>query len=154
VCLVASPMFTHLAFSIFRRQGWLKHCYSIAWERDKLHKCPSYHLWDMCRAKGSNGCLGYNIAIFLLGCSVFATLAIMHALWAYLKGQIRTFQCGPIPSNVVSLMPGLLTLAALASVGLQTPPYRATLWWNFYVQLSVSITLLCSLCCTRTKGMG
>eukprot|EP01043_Picozoa_sp_COSAG02_P128315 COSAG02_NODE_65767_length_257_cov_0.651899_1_plen_41_part_10 len=39
---LAHPMFTRVAFSIFRRQGWLKHCYSIAWERDKLQKCPSY----------------------------------------------------------------------------------------------------------------
>ena len=140
--------------SIFCLQGWLKHCYSIAWERDKRNKCPSLHLWDMCRAKGTEGCLGYNIAIFLLGCSVFVTLAIIHALWAYLKGEIRSFRCGPIPSNVVSSMPGLLTLAASASVALQTPPYRAMLWWNFYVQLSVAVILLFSMCCMRTKGMG
>jgi|EP01046_Picozoa_sp_COSAG06_P046981 hypothetical protein len=118
-----------------------------------MHRCPSYHLWDVCRAKGSNGCFGYNMAIFLLASSIFATLAIIHALWAYLKGDIRTFQCGAVPSNVVSLMPGALTLAALVAVGLQTPPYRATLWWNFYVQLGVSITLLCSLCCMRTTGI-
>ena len=63
-----------------------------------MHRCPSYHLWDVCRAKGSNGCFGYNMAIFLLASSIFATLAIIHALWAYLKGDIRTFQCGAVPS--------------------------------------------------------
>lgn len=150
--MTTSPLL--IPVSICCRQGWLKHCYSIAWERNKLHACPSLHLWDMCRAKGTEGCLGYNIAIFLLGCSVFATLAIIHALWAYLKGEIRSFRCGPIPSNVVTLMPGLLTLAAVASAFLQKPPYLAILWWNFYVQLSVSVTLLLSVCCTRTKGMG
>jgi len=65
--------------------GWLKHCYSIAFQPNKLERCPSYHLWDVCRAKGSNGCLGYNAAIFLFTVAIFATIAIIHALWAYLK---------------------------------------------------------------------
>lgn len=66
-------------------KGWLKHCYSISFQTNKLERCPSYHLWDICRAKGSNGCLGYNVAIFLFTISIFATIAIIHALWAYLK---------------------------------------------------------------------
>ena len=133
------------------RQGWLKHCYSISYVG---HRCPSLHLWDMCRAKGANGCLGYNFAIFLFGCSIIATLAIIHALWAYLKGHVRTFECGAVPSNVIVLLPGVLTLAAVSSTWLQKPPYSAQLWWNFYMQLSTSVALLCSLFCTRTKGMG
>jgi hypothetical protein len=73
-------------------KGWLKHCYSIAFQPNKLERCPSYHLWDVCRAKGSNGCLGYNAAIFLFTISIFATIAIVHALWAYLKVTIIVAQ--------------------------------------------------------------
>jgi hypothetical protein len=132
----------------------LKHCYSIAYQDDRFRKCPSYHLWDVCDAKGSQGCLGYNAAIALYCCSLLCTFAVMHALWSYLKGDIRTFKVALIPSNVVSLLPGVLSLSAVAAVWLQPPPYRANLWWNFYLQLVVGVVLCITLCCMQPRGMN
>ena len=39
-------------------KGWVKHCYSIAFVPDRFNRCPSYHLWEVCHAKGSKGCAG------------------------------------------------------------------------------------------------
>lgn len=135
-------------------QGWFKHCYSIAFQSDRFDKCPSYHLWDLCRAKGSHGCAGYNIAIALYCISIACTFALVHALCAYLRGEIRTFRLAQIPSSVVALTPGFLNMCAVAAVFLQPAPYRADLWWNFYLQLVGTGLVFASAMCMRTRGLG
>eukprot|EP01051_Picozoa_sp_SAG22_P024589 SAG22_NODE_6886_length_798_cov_1.972818_1_plen_185_part_01 len=70
-------------------QGWIKHCYSIAFVPDRFHRCPSYHIWQVCHAKGSRGCAGYYVAIPLFCCAVLCTFAMVNFLWAYLQGYVR-----------------------------------------------------------------
>ena len=123
--------------------GWLRHCYSIAFRND----CPSYHLWDVCGAKGNAGCSGYVVAAIMYCCSIVCTTLIVTALWRYLKGYIRTFKVAQIPSNVVPVLPGALSLCAVTAVWLQTPPIHAQLWWNFFLQLVAACMMCVAVCC-------
>ena len=88
-------------------------------------------------------------------CATFGVLLVLpRATMHGKKGQLRTFKIGNLSSNVVVMLPGTLTLAGCFSFWLQMPPYLGQLWWNFYLQLTVSIVLCGVVVCAQPRGMG
>lgn len=132
--------------------GWIVHCYTAMHYkyRGKGHgQCPSYKLWEICKSKCAEGCLGYNLAIFLYASSIMVEILLIHTLWGYLQGTVRNFRFGLLPSGLMPVLPGVLTILALIAFYVEKPPCLGAPHWNFYLQLVMSVVLVLILVCMR-----
>ena len=148
VRLAASPMLTHVLF-VMSSTGLDKALLLDCLGARQAEQVPSY-LWDMCRAKGSNGCLGVTLR------SSFLMLILQRCNYPRAVG-IPQGSHTDVPVRPI-IERGLVNAwsAHDGSLGVRRCKLRRTghRYGGTICSTVMGITLLCSLCCTRTKGMG
>eukprot|EP01052_Picozoa_sp_SAG31_P033718 SAG31_NODE_3849_length_3818_cov_3.043560_2_plen_209_part_00 len=136
------PLVSFVASVSCERQSWL---FWVLCRHFLVLLCNPMHICDGTFSLGISAGVGSTLNT----CKYFEPLMAN----CFAQGHQRTFKIGSLSSNTVVMLPGTLTLAGCFSFWLQMPPYLGQLWWNFYLQVTVSLVLCGAVICTQPRGM-